>query len=105
MGETLTVTRGVTDKVGNRVTTSTHAIGGAVAWGTWSRNPNERGESSKGSAELYAVKGVDLRKRDRVSRQDGQTFAVISDAMWEGLHPITGQDFGMVVYQLEAVNG
>ena len=91
--------------MGNRVTTETHTVGGCLSWGTWSRNLNERAESSKGSAELYAAKGVNVRKRDRVSRANGQTFAVVSDAMWDGVHPLIGHDFGVVVYQLEAVNG
>lgn len=105
IGETLTVTRGSTNSLGNRETAGTHSISGALSWGTWSRNRNQRAESSKGSAELYAVKGVDLRKSDRVTRADGQTFSVVSPALWDGCHPLTGHDFGVVVYQLEAVSG
>ena len=105
IGETLTVSRGHTDARGNRVTTGTHTIAGVLAWGTWSRNPNQRAESAKGDAQLYAAKGTDLRQRDRVSRGSGQTFAVVAGPHYDGLHPLTRHDFGVAVYQLEAVTG
>ena len=105
IGEVLTVTRGFTDNLGNRETTGTHEVRAALTSGTWSRNTGQRAESSKGGAELYAVKGVDLRPRDRVTRPTGQTFTVVAGPLWDVLHPVTGHDFGVVVYQLEAVGG
>lgn len=105
IGETLTVSRGGTDNMGNRTTTSTHTIKGALSGGTWSRNRDERAESSKGTCELYCIKGVDLQQRDRITRATGQTYNVVSDVIWDGLHPMTGHDFGVVVYRLEAASG
>lgn len=104
IGETLTVDRGRTDSRGNRVTTGTHTITGCLSWGTWSRTPGQRADTSKGSVELYVRKGADVQHRDRITRADGQVFAVVSPATWDGLNPLTGHDFGWVVYQLDAAN-
>lgn len=103
--ETLTVQRGETDKYGNRETTDTHSVQGVIAWGTYTRRDGVRGESATGDAELYAAKGVDLRPRDRVTRANGQKFAVVAGPLWDQPHPLTGHDYRLCVFTLETVNG
>lgn len=106
MGETLTVTRGYNDKKGNWHNTGCHSITGVIAPGMYSPRTGQRAESSRGTGvELYVDKGADVRHRDRITRPDGQVFTVVSPPLWDGLHPLTGQDFRAAVYQLEAVTG
>lgn len=103
--ETLTVERGATDRMGNRTIEGTHTIQGVIAWGTYSRRDGVRGESAKGDAELYAASNVDLRARDRITRSNGQKFAVVAGPQWDQPHPLTGHDYGLCVFTLETVTG
>lgn len=105
IGESLSVSRGETDRFGTRATTTRHTITGVIAWGTWSRSGQEYSESAEGDAELFAVKGVDLRPRDRVARDNGQVFAVVAGPHWTGQHPLTGRDFGRCVFTLKSLTG
>ncbi|BBZ67990.1 hypothetical protein MINS_34190 [Mycolicibacterium insubricum] len=104
-GETLTVTRGATDRFGNRENTGTHEVVGVIAWHGFTRATGQRAESASGAPELYVKAGTDLRARDRITRASGQVFAVVGGPMWDGPHPITGNTPKNVAYQLEAVTG
>lgn len=105
IGETITVWRGATNNMGERETTDSHDIVGALAWGIWSRSDQPRAESAKGAAELYVDVGTDLRHRDRITRANGQKFLVVAGPLWDQPHLSTGHRSGYAVYQLEAMNG
>lgn len=49
--------------------------------------------------QLFADRGVDLKDGDRVPLPEGD-FGVIGDAQWDFVHPMTGFDFGKVVFEI-----
>lgn len=100
-GELLEVFRGDTDKYGNPNKTPHGTVRGSFAWGKFTRD-RERRESKGMVAELYTARGVDLKPRDRIRRANGEAYAVIG-GMWDQDHPFDGFDFGMMVWQVEAM--
>ncbi|ALA48429.1 head-tail adaptor [Mycobacterium phage Lolly9] len=108
--ETLTVTRGDTDKYGNPNKEAHGTVKGIFAWGPgtstnkFGRDRNFKGESNSLTAELYVKRGSDLKARDRVQRANGELYAVVGHAAWDQNDPFGGYDFGYMVFQVEAVN-
>jgi hypothetical protein len=105
MTETLTVSRGATDKYAERTTTETHTVEGVFAWSRFTDNKRDRQESASTTVDLYVPRGSDVEARDRITRSNGETYAVVGHAMWDQDHPVTGRDFGWMVFQLQSTNG
>jgi hypothetical protein len=102
--ETLTVSRGATDAMGNRTTAGTHTVPGVFAWRGFTADRDHH-DSAGTTAELYVKRDADVQARDRITRPNGQTYAVVGHAVWEQNHPITGRDFGWKVFQVESLSG
>lgn len=108
--ETLTVFRGSTDRMADRVTDSTHTVQGVIAWGGARANARfskdrTRRESAGVTAELYVKRGTDLQARDRIERSNGQVYIVTGHSLWDQVQPQSGHNFGWMVFQVEASNG
>lgn len=105
--EPLTVLRGGNDRYGNPNNAEHGTVDGVLSWGTVSPATPEggRGESAATSAELFVRRGTDLQARDRVTRENGQTFRVVGGGQWDRSHPMTRRNFGWILYRLEAVTG
>lgn len=106
--EAVTVYRGETDRKGN-VTKEPHGTVDVVfAWGTASRSAGrfaDRQEAADVTAQVYAVKGTDLRSRDRIERANGERYSVIGHPVWLGPNELEVFGDVWVVYQVEAMNG
>lgn len=48
---------------------------------------------------LFTPRGAGMRNGDRFSYQ-GRVYDVISDAQWDMVHPMTGDDYGYVMYTI-----
>ena len=109
--ESVTVYRGETDRKGNAVKDSNGTISVGFAWGTSGKSTGrftsaeDRQESADITSQVYAVKGTDLRARDRIERSNGERYAVVGHPLW--WQPNELEVFGnvWVVYQVEAMNG
>lgn len=104
MTETLTVSRGATDKYAQRTTTETHTVQGVFAWHGFTAD-HDRQESAKTTAELYVARGSDIQARDRITRPNGEKYAVVGHSMWDQPHPMSGHDFAWCVFQVQSING
>lgn len=109
--ETVTVYRGETDRKGNTNKGSHGSIGVAFAWGTSGKSTGrftsaeDRQESADITSQVYAVRGTDLRARDRIERSNGERYSVVGHPLW--WQPNELEVFGSVwvVFQVEAMNG
>lgn len=104
-GESVTVYRGATDKMGNPNKASHGTVTGVFAWGSARRDKSFRGDSHAFLAELYVLRGADLQARDRIKRANGEEYAVVGHSKWDQVHPFDDFDFEWMVFQLEAMNG
>lgn len=102
--ETLTVSRGSTDKMSKRTTDATHSVEGVFSWGRYRSDWDGR-ESAATTTELYVERGADVKARDRIARTNGEKYVVVGHPMWDQGQPQTGHDFGYMVVQLESANG
>jgi hypothetical protein len=108
--EKLTVRRGKTDAMANRVNT-THTVDGFFAWGSGARSSvhfdadYDRRESAAVSTELYVRRGADVRARDRIERFNGEVYSVVGHVLWDQDSPLTGHNFGWAIFNVESVNG
>lgn len=108
--ESVAVYRGGTDRYGNPNKTPHGSVDGVFAWGTGSSSyrafPDRTGkrEAQRIFADLYVPRGTDLKARDRIKRANGDEYAVISPALWDQPHPMTGHNFGWMVFQVEAIS-
>lgn len=103
-GESLTVLRGDTDRYGNPEKVASGTIKGVFAWGVSRPGGFPRSDGNTQVAELYVARGTDLRARDRVQRANGEQYAVVRGA-WDQDFPFDGYDFGVMVFQVVAING
>ena len=106
-GEPLAVTRGNTDKYGNRDKSAVGSVEGIFAWGAPSKNFGVAAGRSQGdtqTVQLYVKKSVDLRARDEVVRANGEKYTVVGRPQWDQAHPWDGFDFEYKVIWLEAIN-
>lgn len=62
---------------------------------------SQRGQGSQYTLDgiLFAPRGSGLQNGDRFSYQ-GQTYDVIGGPQWDMVHPMTGDDYGYVVYTI-----
>lgn len=108
--ETLTVQRGKTNAMSNRSNTS-HTVQGFFAWGSSGSSTGkfnidyDHRESAGVTAQLYVRRGSDVQSRDRILRSNGQEYAVIGHSMWDQDSPLTGSNFGFMLFQVESANG
>lgn len=109
--ETLTVLRGATDAMSNRVVTAIGSVEAIFAWGSGARGTGrfgsvaKRDESASITANVYVPRGSDVQARDRLIRNNGEEYAVVGHPLWDQLSPFTGHDFGYMVLQVQATNG
>lgn len=97
-GVTITPTRLTSDSLGNHTPTALAPITNAVfALDAPSADDNSSLYSQGG--DLFVPRGSDLRNGDRVTYQ-GRTFGIVGEAQWDMDHPLTGEDFGYVVYTI-----
>lgn len=108
--ETLTVSRGKTDSMSNRSNTA-HTVEGVLAWGIGSRGSGrfrfdiDRQESASVTARLYVQRGADVQARDRITRANGQAYAVVGHSLWDQQNPLTGHDFGWMTFEIVSTDG
>lgn len=106
IGESVTVIRGETDKRGNRSEGAPHAVKVVFAWGSGGRNGwAVKGESNRLSVDLFVQRGTNLRVKDRIRRANGESYVVVSPALWDQQHPFDGFGFDYVMFRAEAVSG
>ena len=104
--EPVTVYRGETDRKGNVSKEPSGTANVVFAWGSWSRSGRSmRQDSADTSPQVFAVKGTDLRARDRIERANGERFAVIGHPSWD--QPSELEVFGSVwvCFDVESMNG
>lgn len=106
-GEKLTVYRGATDRYGNASKSAYGVVEGVLSSGRARRDSGsgKRSDGSTRSSELFVARGADLKARDRVERANGEQYAVVGPAEWDQNFPFDGFNFGVMVFQLEAING
>lgn len=104
-GETLKVFRGKTDRYGNADKSEYGAVEGVFSWGKYRRGSFNRSNGTAMNCELFVARGADLRARDRVERANGEQYSVVGRAEWDQDYPFDGSSFGVMVFQLEAING
>lgn len=111
ISESVTVYRGDTDKYGNPTKAPHGSVSGVFAWGTGSSSyrafPDHAGkrESTRAIADLYVPRGTDLTARDRIKRANRDEYVVVGNPLWDQPHPVTGHNFGWMVFQVEAISG
>lgn len=110
--ESVTVYRGDTDRKGNVIKESHGTVDVAFAWGTsgrsagrFSSSTDDRQETADITSQVYALKGTDLRSRDRIERSNGERYAVVGHPLWEGPNELEVFGQAWVVFQVEAMNG
>jgi hypothetical protein len=108
--EKLTVARGKTDSMSNRAN-ATHTVDGFFSWGYGSRGTGrykidlDHKESSIVTAQLWVKRGSDVKARDRITRANGQQYAVVGHSMWDQDNPLTGHNFGWTLFEVISTNG
>lgn len=106
-GESLALSRGNTDKYGERHKADAGTIEGIFAWTAPFKKAgiaNGRSQDDGEVVQLYVKRDVDLRARDELVRANGQKYVVQGRAQWDQDHPYDGYDFGYKVFYLEALN-
>lgn len=108
--ETVTVFRGSTDNKGNVNKAAHGAVEVAFAWGEPNRvgggsAVSDRQESASMDAQVFAVRGTDLRARDRIQRSNGERYMVVGPPAWWQPNELEVFGASWVVFQVEVMNG
>ena len=103
-GEPVQVARPVRDGSDQEITpvgTINNTVFGRIR--SASLDHEERGRRSTVERNWFCPTGSNVQQGDRITRTNGDTYSVISDAHGDANHPITGHQFGYVKYRLRRV--